>query len=285
MCTFSFPCITLVSLLIQSFCRLNKSRSQRIVWLLEELGVPYDVEIFYRDKQTFLAPPELKKIHALGKSPILSITPPASLNGEAQQEEEVKPIILAESGFMTQYVCEHFPAGRDRLTPRRWREGKEGQVGGETEEYLRWQYFLHYNEGSLMALIQLIVVISRLKSPSIPFLIRPITSTVAGRIYSSYVYPNARGHVAMIDEQLATSPGGGKYLCGTHLTAADILMSFPLIAARQMFKDLGPWEGGSWEAEFPRVKEYVDMLEAEDGFKRSEEKVRVMEGREEKAAL
>jgi glutathione S-transferase len=130
--------------------RLSQSRSQRIVWLLEELGVPYEVEIFHRNKETFLAPPELQKIHPLGKSPILTITPP---RGET--------LTFAESGWMTQYLCEHFPEGRDRLTPKRWRDGMEGKIGGETEEWLRWQYFLHYNEGSLMPLLVTTLIIGR----------------------------------------------------------------------------------------------------------------------------
>lgn len=100
---------------------------------------------------------------------------------------------------------------------------------------------------------------------------------MANRINSSFLYPNARQHMKLIDEQLATSPGGGRYLCGDTLTAADILMSFPLIAARRLLKDIGPWEGGSWETEFPRVREYAERLEAEDGYKRSVDKVKEIE--------
>lgn len=89
----------------------------------------------------------------------------------------------------------------------------------------------------------------------------------------------------MVDQYLSTSPGGGKFLCGDHLTAADILMSFPLIISKELLgSDVGPWEGGSWEAEFPRVAAYVEMLEGLEGYKRAEEKVRQLEGGE-KAVL
>jgi glutathione S-transferase len=80
---------------------------------------------------------------------------------------DAKPILLAESGLITQYLCEHFPEGRERLTPKRWKDGQEGQVGGETESWLRWAYYLHYNEGSFMPLLVLVVILSREYFPGI----------------------------------------------------------------------------------------------------------------------
>lgn len=129
--------------------RLEQSRAQRIVWLLEELGAPYELQIFHRDKQTMMAPPELQKVHPLGKSPVVSVTPPGG-----------EPVVLAESGLMTQYLCEHLPGGK-RLVPTRWRDGREGEVGGETEAWMRYQYYLHYAEGSLMPILVMSLVISR----------------------------------------------------------------------------------------------------------------------------
>lgn len=96
------------------------------------------------------APPELEKVHPLGKSPVVVITPPG---------ESAEPIVLAESGYMANYLCEHFPEGR-RLVPQKWKEGMEGKIGGETEAWLRNQYFLHYSEGSLMPYLVLSLVIS-----------------------------------------------------------------------------------------------------------------------------
>ncbi|KAI9897606.1 hypothetical protein N3K66_007462 [Trichothecium roseum] len=245
---------------------LNQSRSQRIVWLLEELKVDYEVEIFHRNKATYLAPPSLEKIHSLGKSPVVSITPP---NGGDD-------IVLAESGWMTQYLVEHFPEGQ-KLMPKRWKDGMENQIGGETEGWMRWWYIMHYAEGSLMPILVMALILGRLKSDQVPFIVRPITSVVANRIFSMFVYPNARKHLRLIEEQLRTSPDNGKYICGPELTAADIMMSFPLIAAKDRWNDMGEWEGGSWDREFPRVKEYVELLEAEQGYKLSCEKIEKLE--------
>jgi glutathione S-transferase len=122
--------------------RLEKSRSQRILWLLQELQLPYELEIFHRDKESMMAPPELQKIHPLGKSPVIQIKP-------AGAEADVEPVTLAESGFITQYLTENVPEGK-KLMPERWKEGMEGKLGGETEAWMRYQYYLHYCEGTLM---------------------------------------------------------------------------------------------------------------------------------------
>jgi glutathione S-transferase len=84
-----------------------------------------------------LAPQELKKVHPLGKSPMVTITAPGL----------AEPLVLAESGFLTEYLVDHFGP---QLKPTQWHPGKEGQVGGETAEWLRYRYYMHYNEGSLM---------------------------------------------------------------------------------------------------------------------------------------
>lgn len=116
-----------------------------------------------------------------------------------------------------------------------------------------------------------------LKSPQVPFLVRPITSIIANRIIAMFVYPNVKRHLAFLNDQLETS--SGKYLCGESLTAADILMSFPVIAGSGRFNELGHFEGGSWEKAYPRVAEYVKLLEAEDGYKRSVEKIEAIDGK------
>lgn len=129
-------------------CRLNLSRSQRIVWLLEECkGIDYDIEIYKRGKD-MLAPDSLKKIHPLGKSPVISI--------DASGLSE--PLVVAESGLITEYLCEYFAP---HLIPKRYQEGKEGQVGGETEQWLRYRYYMHYAEGSLMSLLLIALIMDR----------------------------------------------------------------------------------------------------------------------------
>lgn len=122
----------------ERLARLEKSRSQRILWLLEELSLPYELKTYKR--VNMLAPPELKEIHPLGKSPIIKIESDAVPND--------KPLVLAESGYMVEYLIDHFGP---QLAPNKWRNGMEGKVGGETEEWLRYRYYMHYAEGSLMS--------------------------------------------------------------------------------------------------------------------------------------
>ena len=119
--------------------RLEKSRAQRILWLLEELKIDYELKTFKRKKM--LAPPELKEVHPLGKSPVITVSSNAT-NG--------KPIAVAESSNIIEYLIDHFGTW---LAPRRYKDGQEGMVGGETEEWMRYRYFLHYAEGSLMPLL------------------------------------------------------------------------------------------------------------------------------------
>lgn len=109
--------------------------------------MPYEVQVYHR-LPSMLAPPELEKVHPLGKSPVVTITAPGSS----------EPVVLAESGFIFQYLCEHY--GKDSsLIPKRWKDGKEGQVLGETEAWMRYQYLMYYIEGSFMPnLVQYLIL-------------------------------------------------------------------------------------------------------------------------------
>jgi glutathione S-transferase len=133
--------------------RLEVSRSHRILWLFEELGVPYELKTYKRTKER-LAPPELKEIHPLGKSPVVTIEVPGS----------GAPIVLAESAAIVEYFCDHYGANTT-LVPPRYQPGKEGQLGGETESWLRYRMLMHYAEGSLMPLMLLSLIVG---SKSIP---------------------------------------------------------------------------------------------------------------------
>ncbi|KFY07253.1 hypothetical protein V492_07310, partial [Pseudogymnoascus sp. VKM F-4246] len=207
------------------------------------------------------APPELKEIHPLGKSPVISIKPPSG----------GPDVVIAESGLISEYLTEHFGAGTT-LAPQRWQEGKEGQVGGETEAWMRYKYLLHYCEGSLMPLLNVLLVSMSIKNAPVPFFIRPVTNRVAGGIRTDYLDRNFDTTFAFLEEQIKTSPGGGKYMCGSNLTAADILMSFPLIAAKG--------RGGLLPKEkYPALRAYVDMLEEEEGYKKSIAKVEEVDGK------
>jgi len=239
---------------------LDQSRSQRILWLLEELKLPYELEIFHRDPKTKLAPPELKKVHALGKSPVITITPPGS----------TEYVTIAESAFIIEYLLDHFSNG-STLLPKRYRAGQEGKAGGETEEWLRFKYFLHYAEGSLMTYMLISMVALNIKKAPVPFFIRPITSRIAGGIETGFLAPNFKTHFSFLESQLATSPQNGQYLCGPHLTGADIILSFPLINARGVT--------GLTKEAYPKLWAYVDRLEAEPGYKTAVEKIIEIDGK------
>lgn len=258
--------------------RLDKSRSQRILWLLEELNYAYDVQVYHRDPTTKFAPAELKKIHALGKSPVVSLTPAGSDT----------PLILAESGFIIEYLLDHL-GGSSTLLPKRYREGMEGQMGGETEEWLRFRYLMNYTEGSLMMYLTMILIThgkrsrsgpaceesaahayTGIKTAPVPFFIKPITGRIAGSVRSSFVNPNLKTHLEFLEEQIGTAPEDGQYICGPRLTGADILLSFPLIAARA--------KGVLREVEYPKLHAYTGRLEAEPGYKRAVDRVIALEG-------
>ncbi len=178
---------------------LNNSRSQRIIWLLEELGVPYDIVKYQRDAKTNLAPPELEKIHPLGKSPVITD------DGET----------IAESAVILEYIVEKY--GNGRLMP-----------AAGTPEYRRCRYFMHYAEGSLMTFLLLKLITSKIRKA--PVLVRPIAKAIAGKVDAGYVVPNVTRHLAFLDSELGKSP----YFAGNELTVADIQMSYPMeaIAAR-----------------------------------------------------
>jgi glutathione S-transferase len=178
---------------------LNASRSQRIIWLLEELGVPYEVKRYARDSKTMLAPPELKAIHPLGKSPVITD------GGNT----------IAETGAIVEYLIETY--GNGKLIP-----------AAGTPEKLRYNYWLHYAEGSAMPPLVMKLIFSRIpKAPNIPFYIKPIAAKLFAGVTTSFVDPNIKNHIALWDSELAKSP----YFAGEALTGADIMMSFPVEAA------------------------------------------------------
>jgi glutathione S-transferase len=132
------------------------------------LKLPYELKVFHRDPISHFAPPELKEIHALGKSPVISIKHPDSS----------EPVVVAESGFIIEYLLDHF-GQESSLLPKRYKEGKEGQVGSETEQWMRFRYFLHYGEGSLMPIMTVALVALREFSSSYPLsygILSPLTA-------------------------------------------------------------------------------------------------------------
>ena len=175
---------------------LNNSRSQRVLWLLEELGVPYEI-VRYQRQPNMLAPKELRAIHPLGKSPVITD------NGNT----------VAESGAIVEYIVKTY--GNGRLIPP-----------DDTPERLRYTYWLHYAEGSAMTPLLLKLIFGMLPKRA-PFLIRPIANAISSKALATLVTPQLKQHMAFWESEL----GKSEWFAGNDFTAADIRMSFALEAA------------------------------------------------------
>ncbi|CAE6705700.1 glutathione S-transferase family protein [Paraburkholderia aspalathi] len=177
---------------------LNNSRSQRVLWLLEELGVPYEIKRYERDPNTMLAPPELRTVHPLGKSPVITD------DGQT----------LAESGAIIEYLVDKY--GQGRFAP-----------AAGTPERLRYTYWMHYAEGSAMPPLLLKLVALRIASAPMPFFAKPIARKIAWTLQSSFIDPQLKLHLGFINKELSATG----WFVGNDFTAADVQMSFPLEAA------------------------------------------------------
>ncbi len=177
---------------------LNNSRSQRILWLLEELDLTYEVKRYERDPDTMLAPASLREVHPLGKSPVIT-------DGA---------VTLAESGAIVEYLVEHY--GNGRLIP-----------ATGTPDRLRYTYWLHYAEGSAMPPLLLKLVFDQIQKSSMPFFVRPIAQSIVNRVKRSYIEPEITKHLDYLEAEI----GKSTWFVGDEFTAADIQISFPLEAA------------------------------------------------------
>ncbi|KAF7362353.1 Glutathione S-transferase [Mycena venus] len=236
---------------------LEKSRAQRILWLLEELDVPYDIKTYKRDAKTGAAAPALKEVHELGKSPVITVGDHA----------------IAESGLIVEYMSEHF-GGSSSLIPMKWRAGCDGEVGGETEEYMRYRYFLHYCEGSLMPLLLVSLISNDIKNAAVPFFLRPVTAQISGKLTKGYLDPNFVTHFSFLEEQLTTAPDGGPYLCGRKLTGADMMMSFPVMLVTSGWGSVANMN----KETFPKLFAYAELLTKSESYKRAVDKIVAIEG-------
>ena len=179
---------------------LDNSRSQRVLWLLEELGLPYEIEHYRRDPATMLAPEALRRVHPLGKSPVIS-------DGDTT---------VAESGAIVEYLVGRHGGGR--LRP------PEG-----TPEQLRYTYWLHFAEGSAMPPLLLKLIFDRIATTRMPFFARPGARAISAKVMATLVTPNLARQLDFMEAELARSA----WFAGDEFSAADIQMSFPLEAAAQ----------------------------------------------------
>jgi glutathione S-transferase len=177
---------------------LNNSRSQRVLWLLEELGLPYEIQRYQRDAKTMLAPPELRAVHPLGKSPVIT-------DGG---------VTLAESGAIVEYLVDRY--GEGRFVPP-----------AASPDRLRYSYWIHYAEGSAMPPLLLKLIFTQIPRAPMPALMRPLVRRIAAGVQKSFVDPQLKLHLDYLEAELGKAP----WFAGPDFTAADIQMSFPLEAA------------------------------------------------------
>jgi glutathione S-transferase len=188
---------------------LENSRSQRILWLLEELELPYEVVRYQRDPKTMLAPPSLRKVHPLGKSPVI--------------EDEGR--VVAETGAIVDYLVEK----------------AEGRLGppANRDAVLRYRQFLHYAEGSMMPPLLALLVVGRLG--------------LLGKPAKKPLLAMFRQHLDWLESELGERP----WFAGDEFTAADVMMSFPLEAARQR-AGLGP--------SHPNLLDWLERIHARPAY-------------------
>jgi glutathione S-transferase len=175
---------------------LNNSRSQRVLWLLEELQLPYEIKHYQRNATTNLAPPELLQVHPLGKSPVIT-------EGDTT---------MAETGAIIEYLVDR-AGGKLRPSPG-------------TPEHRRYTYWLHFAEGSAMPPLLMTLILRRIRKSG-PFFVTPIARRIADTVLDGFVTPNIVRQLAFMESELAARP----WFAGNEFSAADVQMSFPLEVA------------------------------------------------------
>ncbi len=211
---------------------LETSRSQRILWLLEELGVPYELKIYQRDKATKLAPPELKKIHPLGKSPVIT-------DGDT---------VVAESGAIIEYLVETYG---DQAVG----ELAHLQPALRTPEHRQCRFWMHYAEGSLMNWLVMKLVFMTIPTQPMPFFVKPIAKALCGKVQDKVIDPNLDTALDFMENHL----GQNTWFAGEHLTMADFQMSFAIEAALSRTRKASAC---------PHLKAYQQRMQARPAYQR-----------------
>ena len=193
---------------------LDTSRSERIVWLMEELGLEYELELFQRNDNGS-APDALRKIHALGKAPVIR-------DGNT---------VLAESGAIVDYIVHRYAGDRLAVAPA-------------AHDYARYIYWFHFAEGSLMSLLILALVLSRVPEADAS----PVRARVLERMKQT---------LAFIDSELAQAT----YFAGSAFTAADVMMTFPFTTMRHFLNyDLAP---------YANILAYLQRIESRPAYQKA----------------
>ena len=215
---------------------LNNSRSQRVLWLLEELGTPYQIK-FYQREPSMRAPASLKAVHPLGKSPVV---------GDDANTIAEGGITIAETGAIVEYLVDRY--GDGRLAP----------MPG-TKARLQYTYWLHYAEGSLMPPLLMRLIASRIDGPQVPWFARPIAKRIAKTLNDTFIAPALKLHLDFVESELAKSG----WFAGDGFTAADVMMSFPLEAASAR---------GGLDQSRPETMAWLKRIHARPAYQRALEK-------------
>lgn len=213
---------------------LNNSRSQRVIWLLEELGVDYEIKRYERDEKTMLAPKSLLKVHPLGKSPVIT-------------DDAHGGVTVAESGAIIEYLIDRYDI-----------ESKLAPPAG-TPTRLRYTYWLHFAEGSAMSPLLMKLVFNHIEKAQMPFFAKPIAKAIAKKTKASFIDPQIKAHLEFIEAELHKST----WFAGGRLTGADIQMSFPLEAAAAR---------GGLDDSYPKIMCFLKRIHARAGYKRALER-------------
>ncbi|WP_026471533.1 glutathione S-transferase [Alkanindiges illinoisensis] len=214
---------------------LNNSRSQRILWLMEELEIPYQIKFYQRDAKTMLAPPELKAVHPLGKSPVIT-----------DDGNPMGNITLAESAVIIDYLVKTY--GNGRLMP-----------ADNTPERIRYDYWMHYAEGSAMPPLVMKLIFNQIPKQKMPFFARPIARKITERVLGAYIDPQLKLHLDYLSSEL--QPSG--WFVGDTFSAADIQLSFPLEAASQRT---------SLKQQYPKLVDFLKRIHARPAYQRALQK-------------
>jgi glutathione S-transferase len=205
---------------------LNNSRSHRVLWLLEELGLEYEVK-HYKREASLRAPASLRAVHPLGKSPTITD------DGET----------LAESAAILEYLVERH--GQGRFAPA---------IG--SPERLRYRYWMHYAEGSMMLPLVLMLIFHQMPKQPMPMLVRPVVRSMASTVIDTFVQPQIDQHLSFVEGELAKTP----WFAGGEFTAADIQMSFPLLAASAR---------GGLSASRPKTWDFLQRIQERPAYQRA----------------
>ena len=212
---------------------LETSRSHRILWLLQELGVPYELRRYQRDPLTRLAPPELKHIHPLGKSPVIT-------DGE---------LVVAESGAILEYLAECYgaqaPAELAHLEPARG-----------TPAHRQCRFWMHYAEGSLMNWLVMQLVFDSIPRQPMPFFVRPVARALCAGVQQKLIQPNVQAALAFMENHFAQH----RWFAGEHLSLADFQMSFAVEAALARGAAASAW---------PHLHAYLQRIQARPAYQQA----------------